>query len=127
MNEENILKLINSHTLIGIKAGTERDSFLEIWMVVVDDRIFARSWGFAERSWFNTFLKNSFGEIKCCDEIFKIKAEIPANEHSLMEKINAAYLAKYTSTEHNKKYAEGIIKEAHIEKTMEFIVVQNEL
>jgi len=123
MNKDAVLKYITSNNHIGIKAGTERDSFLEIWMVIVEDRIFARSWGFAERSWFNTFLKNPFGEIKCGDEIFKIKAEIPEQGEGLMEKINDAYLEKYTSTEHNKKYAEGIIKDAHIEKTMEFIVL----
>ncbi|QDP86204.1 DUF2255 family protein [Chryseobacterium sp. SNU WT5] len=89
----------------------------------VDDRIFARSWGFAERSWYNTFLNNPFGEIQGGDAIFKIKAEIPEKENGLMEKINNAYLSKYTSTEHNKKYAEGIIEEDHIEKTMEFIIL----
>lgn len=123
MNKRTALKCIQSNNHIGIKAGTERDTFLEIWMVVVDDRIFARSWGFAERSWFNTFLKNSVGEIKCGDHICKIKAEIPTHEEGLMTKINNAYLSKYTSTEHNKKYAVGIIEQAHIEKTMEFIVL----
>ncbi|KIA88888.1 DUF2255 family protein [Kaistella jeonii] len=123
MNNEIALKYIESNNHIGIKAGTERDTFLEIWMVIVEDRIFARSWGFAERSWYNTFVKNPVGEIQCGDEIFKIKAEIPADENGLMEKINDAYLSKYTSTEHNKKYAVRIIEEAHIEKTMEFILL----
>ena len=123
MHKEFALKYIQSNNLIGIKAGTDRDTFLEIWMVTVGDRIFARSWGFAERSWFNTFLQNPNGEIKCGDKIFKIKAEIPVTEDGLMAKINAAYLSKYTSTEHNKKYALGIIEEAHMERTMEFIVL----
>ena len=123
MNNESALKYIQTNNLIGIKAGTDRETFLEIWMVTVGDRIFARSWGFAERSWFNTFLQNPNGEIKCGDKIFKIKAEIPVTEDGLTVKINAAYLSKYTSTEHNKKYALGIIEEAHMERTMEFIVL----
>ena len=45
------IQYINSHNLIGIKAGKERETFLEIWMVTVENRIFARSWGFAEKSW----------------------------------------------------------------------------
>ncbi len=123
MNKEAAIKYIKSNNHIGIKAGTERETFLEIWMVVVDNRIFARSWGFAERSWYNTFLQNPIGEIKCCDQIFKIVAEVPVDEDDLMNKINQAYLSKYSSTAHNKKYADGIIKQAHIEKTMEFIVL----
>ena len=35
---------LKNHTLIGIKGGRERDSFLNIWMVEVDGRYFSRSW-----------------------------------------------------------------------------------
>lgn len=123
MNKDTAIKYIQANNHIGIKAGTERDSFLEIWMVVVDNRIFARSWGLAERSWHHTFLQNQEGEIKCGSEVFKIGAQIPTDEADLMKKINEAYLSKYSGTAHNKKYADGIIKQAHIEKTMEFNVL----
>ncbi len=123
MNKQTAINFIKSNNLIGIKAGQDRETFLEIWMVIVDDRIFARSWGFAERSWYNQFLKNPKGEIQCGDEVFQIQAQVPENDENLMNKINEAYLEKYTKTEHNKKYAEGIVKYAHIEKTMEFIVL----
>lgn len=123
-NNEAAIQHIQSNNYTGIKAGTERDSFLEIWMVVVDNRIFARSWGFAERSWYHTFLHNSYGSIQCGDQIFNIKAEVPVFEEELTERINMAYLAKYSATEHNRKYAEGIVQPDHIEKTMEFIVLE---
>lgn len=97
----------------------ERPDFLDIWMVIVDDRIFARSWGFAERSWYNTFLKVPIGEIKCGKSIFSIKASIPIDNGEMTEKINTAYLTKYS----NFKYSKGIIKKNHIEKTMEFLIV----
>lgn len=123
MTNTNAVHFIKSNNLIGIKAGHDRETFLEIWMVVVDNRIFARSWGFAERSWYNQFLKNSLGEIQCGDEVFQIKAQIPEDEEKLRTKINEAYLEKYTKTEHNRKYATGIVKTEHAEKTMEFIVL----
>lgn len=123
MNKQKAINFIQSNNLIGIKAGHDRETFLEIWMVTVEERIFARSWGFAERSWYNQFLKNPSGEIQCGDEVFQIKAQVPKNEEDLVNKINEAYLEKYTKTEHNKKYAEGIVKDIHIEKTMEFIVL----
>ena len=59
MNKETALDYIQNHTIIGIKAGHQRPEFLEIWMIVVQNRIFARSWGLAKRSWYNTFLDNS--------------------------------------------------------------------
>ncbi|MGB4843960.1 MAG: hypothetical protein WBP16_05800 [Ferruginibacter sp.] len=43
LNRQQALNFIQTNNLIGIKAGKERTSFLDIWMVVVDNRIFARS------------------------------------------------------------------------------------
>lgn len=40
---DSCLNYVRNNNLIGIKAGKERDRFLEIWMVVVDNRIFAMS------------------------------------------------------------------------------------
>ena len=118
------LQYINSHNLIGIKAGKERETFLEIWMVTVENRIFARSWGFAEKSWYNTFLKDNLGEIKCGETIYKIEARIPEDLSELEEEINQAYLDKYDSGE-NSFYAKGIIEEKHVAKTMEFVILND--
>lgn len=123
MNKTSAIEFINNNYLTGIKAGLERPGFLDIWMVVVEDRIFARSWGFAERSWYNTFLQNPNGQIKCGDAVFAIKAVVPKDNDVMTEKINNAYLTKY-NTEHRIEYARGIIKEKHVEKTMEFIIVE---
>lgn len=123
MNNEKVIDFINTNNLIGLKAGKERDKFLNIWMVVVDERIFARSWGFAERSWYNTFLKDPDGELKCGDTIVSIEARIPEDMDDLSERINKAYLDKYNYGD-NSKYALGIVEPAHIEKTMEFVLKQ---
>lgn len=95
--------------------------FLDIWMVTIDNRIFARSWGFAEKSWYNSFLQNPVGQIKCGDNIFHIKAFVPADNDLITEKINSTYLSKYNSG-HNIEYAKGIVAEEHSNKNMEFII-----
>jgi hypothetical protein len=115
------LDFIKNNSLIGLKAGQERPVFLEIWMVVVDDRIFARSWGLATKSWYNTFLVQPSGQIKCGSHIFNISACIPPDNAAMTPSINAAYLNKYNSA-HNIKYAQGIIEEQHVNRTMEFII-----
>ncbi|OXA78961.1 hypothetical protein SAMN05444397_1082 [Flavobacterium aquidurense] len=123
MRDSEIIEYIKTHNLIGLKAGEFRTTFLEIWMVVVNDRIFARSWGFAEKSWYNTFLSDSNGQLKCGETVFNIKAVIPDDLIKISEQINNAYLEKYDSGS-NSKYAHGIIKQKHIEKTMEFIITE---
>lgn len=120
--KEKAIQYINSNNIIEIKAGSERENFLEIWMVTISDRIFARSWGFAERSWYNTFLKDNSGQIKCEEDVFDIKAQIPNDLDEIEEQINQAYLDKYDS-DRNSFYAQGIIKKEHADKTMEFIVL----
>ncbi|SDI40756.1 DUF2255 family protein [Chryseobacterium jejuense] len=121
MDKNKALDYIRTHNLIGIKAGSERPEFLEIWMVVAQNRIFARSWGLAEKSWYNTFLKCSEGQIKCGNVIYNVQAVIPEDLNQLTDEINQVYLTKYNS-EHNRKYAVGIIEDKHIEKTMEFVI-----
>ncbi|AZA50256.1 DUF2255 family protein [Chryseobacterium carnipullorum] len=121
MNKDLALDYINRHNIIEIKAGQHRTTFLEIWMVIVNDRIFARSWGLAEKSWYHTFLQDPIGQIKCGKEIFNIKAVVPDDITDLTPEINTAYLTKY-NTGSNLRYSQGIIQQKHVEKTMEFII-----
>ena len=121
MNNQNAIEYIKNNSLIGIKAGNKRDSFLEIWMVIVDGRVFARSWGLATRSWYNAFKEDNTGEILCGEAIHKIKAIVPDDIEALTKQINKAYLDKYDYGS-NSYYANGIIEEKHAIKTMEFII-----
>ena len=121
MKKALVLNYIKTNNLIGIKAGLQRQTFLDIWMVIVNNRIFARSWGLSDKSWYNSFLQDSTGQLKCGDTIFNIKAIVPANKNNLTSEINNAYLKKY-NTGHNIPYAKGIIEPKHVEKTLEFII-----
>ena len=40
---------LKNNTLIEIKGGIEREKFIQIWMVEVNNRIFARSWKKSEK------------------------------------------------------------------------------
>ncbi|GGF01649.1 hypothetical protein GCM10010984_18820 [Chishuiella changwenlii] len=121
MTKQEFKESIDSEILTGIKAGTDDHRFLDIWMVIVDDRIFARSWGIAERSWYNTFLNNENGKIKSGDKVFNIKAKIPEDLYELEEPINNAYMKTYDFGT-NAFFAKGLAGKKHVEKTMEFIL-----
>ncbi|MFD3001612.1 DUF2255 family protein [Pontibacter toksunensis] len=118
--DQAVLDFINKHNLIGIKAGKNRDTFLQIWMVVVDRRVLARSWGLKERSWFNSFLQDPHGQIQCGDRTVAIKARVQEGDEELQERISQAYLRKYDKGE-NSFYEHGIIRPEHVAKTMEFL------
>lgn len=121
MCKQEVLDYIQNNNLIGIKAGVGRPDFLDIWMVVVQGRIFARSWGLAERSWYNSFLKNPIGQIKCGTILYPIWATTVDDSPELTTAINQAYLTKYNQG-YNSIYAQSIIAEKHVAKTMEFMI-----
>jgi hypothetical protein len=118
--DEATLQYIRTNSLAGVRGGVRPRDFLDIWMVIVDDRIFARSWNLSERSWFTAFLQEGAGAIRCGDRVVEVQGRQIAGDDPLQARISAAYLEKYTS-EHSRPYAEGIIRPPHLEATMEFI------
>lgn len=110
---------LSTHTLTGIKGGPDRKTFLEIWMVEVDQRVFARSWNKSERSWFTAIRDTGVGEIQYGDQTVPITGKVVPHTPELTGRINAAYLSKYDQPA-NVKYAEGITQPEYATYTMEF-------
>lgn len=116
---EETLDFIQNHNLTGVRGGATLRSFLKIWVVEVEGRLFARSWDLNPRSWFTAFLEEGVGALQLGEKEIEVagrKVEAP----ELQEKINAAYRSKYTSEE-SKPYVAGITKSPHLDFTMEFL------
>ena len=112
---------LENNTLIEIKGGLERPTFLPIWMVTVDDRIFARSWNKSERSWFTEFLRSGIGQIKYGDNILNVYGRKLDSKDAIQYKISEAYLKKYNQPK-NLQYSEGIAQPEYFDYTMEFFI-----
>lgn len=110
---------IANNTLVEIKGGLLRPTFLKIWMVEVEKRIFARSWNKSDKSWFTEFQKTGIGEIKYGDKIILVKGEKLNPQNLINQKICTAYIHKYDQPE-NLKYSKGISKPEYFDYTMEF-------
>src|SRR6476660_513542 len=61
---DEIVAAIRDGKILGIRAGTEPHRFIGIWAVVVEGRVFVRSWGIKPRSWYRTFLVEPEGAIR---------------------------------------------------------------
>jgi hypothetical protein len=112
---------LDTHTLVGVKAGKDREKFTKIWMLHINDRVFARSWYKKERSWFSAFLQHKKGEINYGGKILKVKAVKLDSKDAMHKKINKAYIEKYTQPGH-VMYATGFSDPGYADYTMEFIV-----
>ena len=112
---------IKQRAICSVRAGKEREKFTGIWMVVVNDRVFARSYYLSELSWFTTFLKDGFGSIKCGNTIVEVQGIKPKDLVNIKDNIHEAYQSKYGLKAYNKKWIEGFIQPDRVERTMEFV------
>ncbi|MCM4156219.1 DUF2255 family protein [Gramella sp. AN32] len=119
MFPQDIYSYLKNNTLTEIKGGSSRKVFLPIWIVEVEHRLFARSWGQSEHSWYTEMLKFGIGQIKIGDIVFDVRGEKLGKNDPMQLRINQAYLSKYTQKE-NTMYAEGITKPEYADFTMEF-------
>jgi hypothetical protein len=117
------LKSISETQITSVRAGKEREKFTGIWMVVVDDRIFGRSYYGAERSWYTALSKGDAGDIKCGKEIIAVTGLKPKDIKSITGPINKAYEKKYLVKAYNKKWVDGLCEPERVARTMEFIPV----
>jgi hypothetical protein len=89
-----ILNQIRAGLLIKIKAGEAPHRFIGIWAVVVDGRVFVRSWSITRRSWYRTFLVDPRGAIQVGTRELPVRARLVTGER-LRSAVDRAYLEKY--------------------------------
>src|SRR5579863_4440115 len=94
---EGILAALREGKGLRIRAGTGQHRFIGIWVVVVKDRAFIRSWSVKPNGWYRTFLKDPCGTIQVADHEIAVRA-VRVREKRLRDAIDRAYLQKYNST-----------------------------
>ena len=118
---EKILAAIrdNKHKILGIRAGTEPHRFIGIWCVVVDGRVFVRSWSVKPRSWYRTFLEDPRGTIQVGDREIPVRA-VHTRSERLKDAVSRAYLEKY-NTPGALKYARDLCRAKSRDTTTELV------
>jgi hypothetical protein len=81
---------------LGIRAGTRPHRLIRIWAVVVQGRVFVRSWSLKPRSWYRTFLEEPRGVIQVAGREIRVRA-VRTRSERLKDAIDRAYLEKYDS------------------------------
>lgn len=91
-----ILTAIRNSKILGIRAGTAPHRFIAIWVVVVEDRVFVRSWYVKQRSWYRAFLEEPHGAIQIAGREIAVRA-VPTRSDRLKDAVDRAYLEKYNT------------------------------
>ena len=91
-----VVAAIDDSSRLNIKAGTAPHRFISIWAVVVDGRVFVRSWSVKPRSWWRTFREDPVGVIQVAERTVRVRAVFTRSER-VRDAVDRAYLAKYNS------------------------------
>ena len=101
-----------------IRAGSASShKFTGIWTVVVDGRVFVRSWYMKPSGWYYSFLEEPLGAIRLGTKAVRVRA-VPVRSATLLKAINVAYAEKYTSPA-SIKYVKGFARGRRLQTTTE--------
>jgi len=115
-----VVAAIDASKILGIRAGAQSDHrFIGIWPVVVDGRVFARSWKQDPGGWYRTFLADRLGTMQVGERELRIRAA-PVRSERLRDAVERAYATKYP-TPGSLKYVRGFRTQRRRETTIEFL------
>jgi hypothetical protein len=113
------LAALNMARGIHIRAGLGTHRFIGIWFVLVEGRVFVRSWSVKPNGWYRTFLRDPRGKVQLGKIEIAIRA-IPIRSKSLRDAVDKAYLERY-NTAGAIKYAKDLGMEKSRATTLELV------
>jgi hypothetical protein len=107
--------------IIGVRAGTEH-RYTGVWVVVVEGRVFVRSWNDKTTGWYRAFQAQPLGSIQFAGREIGVRARRLRGER-LRDAVTRAYAAKY-NTKASKKWVCGFAEPHRSATTLELSPVQ---
>lgn len=92
---ETITDSLRDAKILAIRAG-KTHRFIGIWVVVVGNRVFVRSWDARPHGWNSTFLKYPRGTIKVRSRHVPVRA-VRVRSDRMKNAVSRAYAGKYRS------------------------------
>ena len=112
---------IRKEKIIGIRAGGDSSHrIIGIWAVVVEGRVFVRSWSLKPHSWWRTFLEDPHGLMTVGKQEFPVRA-IQTKSERLKDLVSAAYKEKY-NTPGSIKFVQDMSKKKSRDTTTELVL-----
>lgn len=121
--EDDILGTVHKEKILGIRAGRESTHrVIGIWAVVVEGRLFVRSWSLKPRSWWRTFLEDPHGSLFVGEREIPIRA-VQTRSERLKDLVSQAYKEKY-NTPGSIQYVKEMSRKKSRETTTELVPIE---
>ena len=114
-----VVAAIHDGKILGIRAGTKPHRIIGIWAVVVENRVFVRSWSLKPRSWYRAFLEEPIGVIEVDGREIPVRAVFTRSER-LKTAVDRAYREKY-NTPGSLHYVRGFARKKRRDTTTELV------
>jgi hypothetical protein len=115
-----VVAAIDASKILGIRAGARSDHrFIGVWPVVVDRRVFARSWKQTPDGWYRTFLADPQGTIQVGDREVRVRV-VRVRSERIRDAVERAYAEKYSTTG-SLKFVRGFRTKRRRDTTVEFL------
>lgn len=115
---DDVVEALRKAKILGVRSGTEH-RYTGVWVVVVDGRVFARSWNDKPTGWFRAFRKEPAGTIQAGDLEIAVRAK-PVRSARVRDAVTAAFAEKYP-TRGSKKWVDGFAEPERVVNTIEFV------
>jgi len=112
-----IVEALRKAKIIGVRSGSEH-RYTGVWVVVVGNRVFARSWSDKPTGWFRAFKREPKGAV----QVEKIEIPVQAKQvrsSRILDSVTEAFAEKY-NTKGSLKWVEGFAEPERTANTVEF-------
>jgi hypothetical protein len=104
--------------ILGVRAGAEH-RFTGVWVVVVEGRVFVRSWSDKPTGWYRAFRAEPLGSIQLGKRGIPVRARRTRSER-LLDAVTRAYAQKY-DTRPSEKWVRGFAEPHRAVTTLELV------
>lgn len=119
---DEILAVLRKEKIIGLRAGRESTHrVIGVWVVLVEDRVFIRSWSLKPRSWWRTFLEDPYGSLFLKEREIPIRA-VHTRSERLKDLVSQAYKEKY-NTPGSVHYVKDMSRKKSRDTTTELVPI----
>jgi len=112
------LEELDSAKILGVRAGTEH-RYTGVWVVVVEGRVFVRSWNDKPAGWYRAFRAEPLGSIELAGREIPVRARLSRGER-LRDAVTQAYAEKY-DTKGSEKWVRGFAEPDRAATTLELV------
>ena len=115
---DSIVEAARNAKILGVRAGTEH-RYTGVWVVVVNDRVFVRSWYDKPTGWFRAFKQEPNGSIQIGKLEITVRGK-PVRSARMRDAVTVALGEKY-NTKGSQVWVKGFADPARVLTTLEFV------